>query len=44
MQPEQSDAAYRWDMLQAAREVREFVVSQRNVLAHDYADIEQQLL
>lgn len=39
MRPEDRDAARLWDMLQAAREV-----SERNILAHEYGQIDHELL
>ena len=35
MQPEERDAAYLWDMLDAARAVREFVSSRKGGTAPD---------
>ncbi len=45
MPPENRDAAYVWDMLDAARTIQKFpwrqIIAQRNVLAHDYGEIKQ---
>ena len=63
MRPEERDPGYVWDMLDAARSVREFtsgvtqsrpskanhveipwkeIIGQRNVLAHEYGEINQE--
>ena len=46
MKPDERDAAYLWDMLQAAHPEIEWrsIIGQRNILAHQYGVIDHERL